>query len=100
MLKVPQNFQFLLPSSRVSNLDVQKDKTYIIENFLKNSTLEAWKWLLQNYSKNEITEVIKSSKNLRKKDVLIWSLMYNIPTKEILCLRTKSPAGLNSSWAY
>lgn len=100
VLTVSQKFQFLLPSSRVESLEVERDKAYIIENLLKKATLEAWRWLFQSYSTQDLIEVVKNSTNLSKRDVMLWSLMFDIPQKEIKCLQTKSRAGLNSSWAY
>lgn len=100
MSPVPQKFQFLLPSSRVQSLDVKRDKVYIIENLLKRATLDAWRWLFQSYSTQDLIEVVKNSINLSKRDVMLWSLMFDIPQKEIKCLQTKSRAGLNSSWQH
>ncbi|MEX0896352.1 MAG: hypothetical protein WDZ94_05490 [Patescibacteria group bacterium] len=100
MSNIPRQFQFLFPSSQVSELRIDKDQNFIIESLLKNATLEAWQWLRKTYSAADIGAVVKSSQNLRKKDVMLWSLVLDIPHKDIACLQTKSPAGLSSSWAY
>lgn len=100
MAKVPNSYQFLFPSTQVSSLDSIVDKTYIIESLLRNATLVAWHWLLQNYTKEEIAKVVKTSTGLSKKDVRIWSILLNISPRDIACLQTKSRAGLNSSWVY
>ena len=100
MAKVPSSYQFLFPSSQVSTLDSTVDKIYIVESLLRNATLEAWQWLLQNYTKEEVATVVKTSTSLSKKDVRFWSILLTISPKDIACLQTKSQAGLNSSWAY
>jgi hypothetical protein len=100
MKTVPTDFQALFPSSPVENLEPELDKVYIIETLLKNASLKAWRWMLANYSSAEISSVIKQAKSLKKRDVLLWSYLLQIPQEEILCLQTKSPAGLNSSWVY
>ena len=100
MLTVPNHFQFLFPSSQVNQLETARDKTYIIDTLLKNATMPAWKWMMQTYSSQEISSVIKITKTLKKKDVMIWSSYLDIPPESILCLQTKFPAGLKSSWAY
>ena len=100
MKTVPTAFQALFPSSQVENLEPERDRVYIIETLLKNASLKAWRWMLANYTAEEISSVIKQAKNLNKRDVLLWSYLLQIPQEEILCLQTKSLAGLNSSWAY
>lgn len=100
MSQVPSRFQFLFPSDVVSELKIQQNKPYIIATLLKNANLSAWKWLLANYSRQDIIQTIKTATDLKKKDVMIWSNYLNIPTQDIICLQTKSQAGLKSSWAY
>ena len=99
-MQLPKSFQSLFPSALISDLEVQQDKTYIIETLLKNASLEAWQWMAQTYSKNEIIAVLKSATNLRKKDVEIWSTFYKVPKSELACLQPTFRSGLKSSWAY
>ncbi|MEP7166571.1 MAG: hypothetical protein ABI758_01170 [Candidatus Woesebacteria bacterium] len=100
MSSPPQDFQFLFPSSPVQDLLAERDKTYIISTLFRNATLPAWQWLVQTYSKEEMSTVLKTTKTLRKKDVMIWASYLHIPTTEIVCLQTKSQTGLKSSWTY
>lgn len=100
MSSVPSHFQFLFPSSPIENLTAEADKDYIIETLLRTATLEAWQWMYQQYSAEEIASVIKNSRNLRKKDVMLWSHVLSISPEEILCLQTSSQPGLKKSWAY
>ena len=99
-MQPPKSFQYLFPSSEIADLEVQRDKTYIIETLLKNASLSAWQWMLQVYAKNEIIEVLKSGTNLRKKDVALWSNFYKVPESEIACLQPTYHSGLKSSWIY
>lgn len=100
MSSVPSDYQFLLPSSPIENLDSQRDREYIISSLLKNATLSAWRWLFSTYTHEEIISVLKTTKTLRKKDVMIWSAYLDINPEEIACLQTKSQSGLKSSWTY
>jgi len=99
-IAIPQEFQPLFPSSPVSQLDAQRDKFYIIESLLRHATLSAWQWLVHQYSAEDIRQVLRVAKNLRKKDVMIWSLYLHIPLSQIACIQKKSPPGFKSSWAY
>jgi len=99
-MSVPDSYQFLFPSSPVDALEIQRDKTYIIETLLKNSSLDAWQWMSRVYTKNDIIAVLKIATNLRKKDVLLWSNLYNVPESEIACLQTTFRSGHKSSWVF
>ncbi|MEK7526139.1 MAG: hypothetical protein AAB546_01525 [Patescibacteria group bacterium] len=87
--KVPNNFQALFPSTDINNLDPKRDRKFIIQELLKNATLEAWKWMKTTYSNDEIIEVIKNSRSLNEKDVTLWVKYLHIPTDQIRCLQTK-----------
>ncbi len=87
---LPRQFQPLFPSTEVTKLEPQRDKKYIIQELLKNSTLEGWKWMFKNYSNQDLVNVIKNSRSLTGKDVSLWMKYFNIPANEIRCLQTKS----------
>lgn len=55
--KIPKKFQGLLWSVDVGQLDLEKDKWYIIHQFLIYGFFEELKWLFKNYSKKEIIKV-------------------------------------------
>lgn len=100
MSDVPSQFQPLLPSSDVKNLSSERDKKYIITNFLKNATLEAWRWMLMVYQEQDIIQVVKTSRQLKEKDVNFWIKLFSLPRKEVRCLQTKSQLMLKNSWEY
>src|SRR4030067_1709089 len=99
-IPVPQDFQAFLPSSPVSNLDPQRDKWYILESLLKNASLEAWQWMLKTYRDEDIIHMVKTSRILIPKDVMIWCHYFHIPSSEVKCLQPKSPSTPRSSWPY
>lgn len=100
MQNVPKEFQSLFPSSPVNQLEIRRDKMYIIETLLRNATMLAWRWLVRQYSSDEIATVVKRATGVRKKDVLIWSYYLNIPHQSIVCLQKKFRSGLKTSWTY
>lgn len=56
---IPKNLQGVLWSVDTDQLDLQKNKIYIINQILAYGTWEQLKWLFNNYSRAEITEVFK-----------------------------------------
>lgn len=55
--KIPNSFQGILWSVNVANLDIEKDKNYIIHQVLAYGTLEQIRWLFRVYGRQEIKDV-------------------------------------------
>ncbi|AKM82812.1 hypothetical protein A2422_02485 [Candidatus Woesebacteria bacterium RIFOXYC1_FULL_31_51] len=49
MIKIPLNLQSILWSKDIKNLDLQKDKIYIIHQILAYGTWDNIKWLFNTY---------------------------------------------------
>lgn len=82
--KIPKRLQWLFWSVNVSDLNLKKDKKYIISQVLNYGTWEDLKWLFKVYPEKEIKNVIKNpSRGLWFKDVLnFWNLMFNLKLKK------------------
>ena len=54
---IPLEFQPILWSKNVNDLDIEMDKNYIIHQILSYGNLRQIKWLFNVYKKNELKEV-------------------------------------------
>lgn len=59
--KIPSSFQGILWSVDVKNLDLKKDKVYIIHQILMYGNLKQIHWLFKVYSEEEIRKVFEFS---------------------------------------
>jgi len=59
--KIPYRLQGILWSVNVKNLDLEKDKNYIIHQVLMYGDLNEIKWLFKVYSKKEIRNVFEEA---------------------------------------
>ena len=59
--KIPASFQGILWSVNVKNLDLEKDKVYIIHQILGYGDLDEIAWLFKIYSKEEVKKVFKTA---------------------------------------
>jgi len=57
MNRIPQEFQPILWSVNVKNLDLKKDKNYIIHQVLSYGTIDQIRWLFKVYRKETIKKV-------------------------------------------
>jgi len=53
----PKSLQATLWSVHVDNLDIEKDKVYIIHQILSYGSIEEWKWLLRTYREKGVLDV-------------------------------------------
>lgn len=71
----------------IEKIDLQKNSVFIVERILKYGLPEQVNWLLDNYTEQCIVEVVKISKNIDKKTANYWAIHFQIPRKDILCLK-------------
>lgn len=57
LLKIPPGFQGILWSVNVKNLDLEKDRVYIIHQVLMYGTLKQIRWLFKVYGKEMIEKI-------------------------------------------
>jgi len=81
MKELPQSVKACLWSYDVNQMDftVPSDRFKIIFNVLNYGTSDAITWLMKNFSREEISEVIKktSQSEWNKKSLSLWSLIFN-----------------------
>ncbi|MEM7820510.1 MAG: hypothetical protein QW761_02850 [Candidatus Aenigmatarchaeota archaeon] len=80
MNKIPKFLQHALWSCNTKLLDLKRDKRYIISQILNYGTRRDVIWLLSNYNRAEIKEVLKRpARGIWWRRVLnFWTMYYNI----------------------
>lgn len=56
-------------------IDKEKHARYIIERILDFGNDEEVRWMFQNYSHNQIKDIVQNSRVLRSKSKSLWQLM-------------------------
>jgi len=84
----------------VEKLDLKENSRQIIERILEWGNTPQVHWMFKNYSKEEITEVVKGSRQLSKKSANFWADYYNISKSEVKCLNKSFLAIHRSIWPY
>lgn len=82
--KIPKSFQGILWSTNVRNLDLEKDKVYIIHQVLMYGTLEQIKWLFKVYGKETIKKVfLKDPQRIYSPPALLFLKNFILGLKNI-----------------
>ena len=81
-------------------LNIRKNSRQIIERILEYGNTPQVHWMFTNYSKEEIIEAVKGSRQLSKKSANFWADYYQIPKDEVKCLNKSFLAIHRSIWPY
>ncbi len=69
------------------DIDLDKHAGYVISRVLDFGNEQDVKAILEIYGKEEIIRVIKSRKGLLPKTGKYWAIKFNIPVREVACLK-------------
>lgn len=75
--------QYLFWDTPVDTIDIKKNKRYIVERIVTRGFLEDFYLLTKIYSREEIIEALKKSKELDPKTVNFCSHYFNLPKSEM-----------------
>jgi hypothetical protein len=81
-------------------LNSRDNKYFILEKILEYGDKKDVKWAFNNFSKNDIKEVVLSSRCLSLKTANFWGLFLNLNKKDILCLNKQLTNKQKTAWRY
>ncbi|MEW6455899.1 MAG: hypothetical protein AB1410_04195 [Acidobacteriota bacterium] len=82
------------------SLDFEKFSFYVIERLLEFGDEKATEWMIDYYGTEKVKEVVKKSRNISKKTANLWSIVLEIPFKEIECMKKSSQKRQEKFWNY
>lgn len=68
----------------INELDVNKNKRFIISRILSFSKDESAKWMYKTYTDEDILDVAKNSRNLTLKAAIFLKNIYNLSEDEMI----------------
>lgn len=71
----------------VETLDLKNHRSYVIDRILKFGRPAQVRWLLSNYSEEDVVERVKHSKRIDRKTASYWAIHYKIPREDIVCFQ-------------
>jgi hypothetical protein len=72
-------------------IDPLARKAYVLERVLEYGDDQSIRWLLREFSPDEIGEVVRTSRALSTNTAHLWALTLEIPIQEIECISRPSP---------
>jgi hypothetical protein len=87
MSLIPSHVKEFLWDINLETLSTEKHYKFIIERVLEFGDEEAMKWMIKTYTKEQIIEVLTSSKRISPKTGGFYALYFGIPREELLCIK-------------
>lgn len=81
-------------------LNLKKNARQIIERVLEWGDLEQVHWVLKTYTKDQIIETVKNSRQLSRKSANFWADYFNISKNEVKCLTRLLQKEQKVLWPY
>jgi len=93
MERIPPNIKRLFWDADKESVDVRVHHFYIIKRIMDYGNVEGVRWMMQNYTSEEIIEVVRKSRGISRKSAYFWSAYFRIPPGEVECLKEFSRIG-------
>ena len=78
--KLPLFFKPILWSYSFNSIDTERDKKTIIINAINYGSLKHWRWIIKNYGKRNVKEILMKvpSTEIRSRVIPLVSLLFSI----------------------
>jgi hypothetical protein len=81
-------------------LDVSKYPRYVIERLLEYGDLPSVRWMERRFSREEIVEVLKTSRALSRKSANFWLKILSVPREEVRCMSREFQQEYRQVWNW
>lgn len=98
--KLPERFAKYFWDVDSQRIDIQQYSQYVLERLLQFGDLTAVKWGLNQFGKNKVIEVIKTSRQINRKTANFFINIYNLKPKEVLCFNKEFQNQHRAVWPY
>ena len=86
-MEIPEYIKMVLWDVDTEEVDLKKHWFFIIERIIVYGNENDVQWMLGTFSKEQLIEVVKKSRNLNRKTANFWVLWFGIDREEIRCFK-------------
>lgn len=85
-LVIPRKMHPLFWDINVENLDPKAYPVYTIERVLEHGDEEAFRWLLETFTRDQIREVLRTDRRLSPRSANFWALVFGMADSDVAAL--------------
>ncbi len=87
---IPSGIKRLFWDVEKEGVKIQAHRFYIIKRVMDYGNMANVQWMMRTYTADEIREVLKKSRGLSRKSAHYWATYFQVPIKEVECLKAFS----------
>lgn len=100
MKKLPRFLHPLFWDTDPVKIDLSKHQKYVIERVMDWGDMPHVKWMLDNFSKKEIKDTLRRTRNLFKRSAYFWANFLKVDPEQTRCLSRAYQKKHPSIWPY
>lgn len=100
MKKLPSFLKKYFWDVDFSTISLDQHRIYILKRLLEFADEKAVSWMRQNFTRDEIKSVFADFRGVSAKSAHFWSVIFDIPKEEILCLKKHLSEEPKTAWPY
>jgi hypothetical protein len=86
-MEIPEYIKMVLWDVDTEEVDLKKHWFFVIERIMDYGNENDVQWMLETFSREQLIEVVKKSRNLNRKTANFWALWFGIDREEIRCFK-------------
>lgn len=86
-IQVPEFFRPYFWDVKFDLLDFKKSRTFILKRVLDRGNTKALRWVRQNYTNQEIENLLLTTRDISPKTANFWAFLLGIDKKKVVCLQ-------------
>ena len=98
--KLPVSLYKFFWDIEAAQLNPANHPTYVINRLLDKGDLEAARWVVKNFPKNEIVRTFKTVRDFSPWNGTFWANYLEIKEEEVACLQPSYRALRKQLWPY
>ncbi len=99
-MKLPKSFKQYFWDVDFDKIDPQKSDQYIIHRLIDRGNDTAIRWLLKNYSKDAIKNVVATRRGFSPKIANFWADFLGLDKRKVVCLQKPYLKMRQELWPY
>lgn len=100
MRQIPSFLKKYFWDVKFEEIDKIKNSSFIIERILEYGNKKALRWLFENYSLNQIKDVVYKTRFLSPRSLFFWTFFLNLDKRKVKCLKKSYLEKRKIFWPY
>lgn len=98
--RIPEEFHQFFWDVDADKVNPKEYSTYVIHRILDKGNLNAARWLLRNFPKEDIIKTLKTVRDFTPRNAVFWTQYFNISREETRCLHPHYLKQRRMLWPY